>query len=333
MTKKINIKISTTVKIFLVLLFLTWIFLLEEETGKYSENNQIIEKNIENPISSFSLQFKDNQTGCLLNGEIYSGNTLIGNVIGGKVELSYEDMQKIIKEELFYISGKTDYCFGSNSELPFYRAWTFVDWDYLFETGESENFVLNLNPRWPIYPEEMKEFVRPEETKEYLEQNIRKYFNEDIEENLDRINRYSIRYRSDQGLFGKEEYWQTPAETLKKGHGDCEDWAVTTLSLMKSYNTSLECYNALWDTHLSIMCFLGNKLLIYDQGNTKFSQSLNLNKLLESEKKVKIRKVIYQYLDSYGLGTENNEIYALFNDNQLVPLEGTEDLIEWIINK
>lgn len=36
----------------------------------------------------------------------------------------------------------------------------------------------------------------------------------------------SIRYASDQQTWGQEEYWATPAETLKRGQGDCEDLAI-----------------------------------------------------------------------------------------------------------
>lgn len=45
---------------------------------------------------------------------------------------------------------------------------------------------------------------------------------------------HSIRYVSDQQTWGQNEYWATPAETLKRGQGDCEDLAIAKyFSLIK----------------------------------------------------------------------------------------------------
>ncbi|KDE39213.1 MAG: transglutaminase-like cysteine peptidase [Nitrincola lacisaponensis] len=35
-----------------------------------------------------------------------------------------------------------------------------------------------------------------------------------------------IRYRTDQRLYGVEDYWASPLETLGHGMGDCEDYAI-----------------------------------------------------------------------------------------------------------
>ena len=36
----------------------------------------------------------------------------------------------------------------------------------------------------------------------------------------------SLRYASDRELYGREDYWATPAETASRGAGDCEDLAI-----------------------------------------------------------------------------------------------------------
>ena len=36
----------------------------------------------------------------------------------------------------------------------------------------------------------------------------------------------SIRFRSDQKTWGKEDYWALPSEFLSRGIGDCEDYAI-----------------------------------------------------------------------------------------------------------
>jgi predicted transglutaminase-like cysteine proteinase len=44
----------------------------------------------------------------------------------------------------------------------------------------------------------------------------------------------STRYVSDQQTWGQTEYWATPAETVKRGQGDCEDFAIAKyFSLIK----------------------------------------------------------------------------------------------------
>jgi len=41
----------------------------------------------------------------------------------------------------------------------------------------------------------------------------------------DLFNRY-IRFEADQDIWGEEDYWATPLETIGKGRGDCEDIAI-----------------------------------------------------------------------------------------------------------
>ncbi|KGK41291.1 transglutaminase [Nitrincola sp. A-D6] len=46
---------------------------------------------------------------------------------------------------------------------------------------------------------------------------------------LDIVNQFVhqyVRYRTDQRLYGVEDYWASPLETLGKGLGDCEDYAI-----------------------------------------------------------------------------------------------------------
>jgi predicted transglutaminase-like cysteine proteinase len=45
----------------------------------------------------------------------------------------------------------------------------------------------------------------------------------------------NIRYKTDRDNFGSNDYWQFPMETLERGSGDCEDIAILTCSLLRSY--------------------------------------------------------------------------------------------------
>lgn len=43
----------------------------------------------------------------------------------------------------------------------------------------------------------------------------------------------NIFYRSDKKIYGINDYWQTPEETLKLGTGDCEDYAILSQFILK----------------------------------------------------------------------------------------------------
>jgi predicted transglutaminase-like cysteine proteinase len=46
---------------------------------------------------------------------------------------------------------------------------------------------------------------------------------------LERVNRFvnrSVSFISDQQAWGQQDYWATPAQTLGRGVGDCEDFAI-----------------------------------------------------------------------------------------------------------
>lgn len=52
---------------------------------------------------------------------------------------------------------------------------------------------------------------------------------ESIKEKLNRVNQFfnqRMLFRDDKLVWGKEDYWATPIEFLRKGEGDCEDYAL-----------------------------------------------------------------------------------------------------------
>ncbi|BFN12940.1 transglutaminase-like cysteine peptidase [Marinobacter nauticus] len=51
----------------------------------------------------------------------------------------------------------------------------------------------------------------------------------DNPEKLRHINSFvhdALSYQLDRALWGKEDYWATPLETLSRGRGDCEDYVI-----------------------------------------------------------------------------------------------------------
>jgi hypothetical protein len=326
----IKIKKSTIWWTIGIIIFLAWLFwpISEDlyEPLDYNSQNNLLNQNI-------TFYFYDNNSECELNGKVYIDNIFVGNSKKGIYNLSEENYLDLWSNGKIKIKGNTDDCFKENKNLPFIRYWDISNLDYYLENSEVVEFIDDFNPRWPEYPQEMQGFIRPNEAQEYLNSDLRKYFKENIEDNLDIINGFGIRYRSDSLLFDTAEYWQTPLEAIEKGHGDCEDWAVTTLSLMRAYNPSLECYNALWETHLSVLCFINNSIIFYDQGDTKFESNINFNSLTESEKKYKIRSVRNNYLDYWGIPPEETGLLAIFNEKDLITFEEPEDFVNWVVNK
>jgi hypothetical protein len=214
--------------------------------------------------NTIELNFIDDNTNCLLDGEVFLNNRLVGSTQNGKLILSEENLG--LGKANISIRGFTDFCFGRNKGILFFETWEFQN--LLEYEGYIVNLKTRLSPRNPRYAEEMQGFVKPEQTTSFLRDvNLE---NLGVEQAVEKLVSYRIRYRSDILLFNKIEYWQTPNETLVLGHGDCEDWAVTALSLIRAYNNTLQCYNVLWESHLSIFCFFNEDELIKFQSDEDF---------------------------------------------------------------
>jgi|GEM_PF-1527840 len=57
------------------------------------------------------------------------------------------------------------------------------------------------------------------------------------ENNIHAVNRWvnaSVRYVEDYKLYGKADYWASAGRTLKSGRGDCEDYAIAKMELLKA---------------------------------------------------------------------------------------------------
>jgi hypothetical protein len=288
----------------------------------------------EDELNDVSIIMYENSTNCPLSGDIYvyDGNW-IGQSKQGVFTLSKEEFDNIKSNSTnWFIAGQTDACFGKNSGLPFLDDITIPAYSY-----EQDKFFVNLsfNPRSPTRYWEMQGFIRPNETKSYLETELRRYFTDDPINNLDNIAKYTqFTYMSDNGQFQQLDYWQTPAEVLSHRLGDCEDWAIATLSLMRAYDNSIKCYAALWATHVSIICYLDNTFYIYDQDKVKFLRKLNSKNndtITQQENKKAVREMLSAYFEEYGIHPNEGLIQALFNERDLVTFNTNEDFVTWAL--
>lgn len=49
-----------------------------------------------------------------------------------------------------------------------------------------------------------------------------------------------VRFRNDSGLWGQEDYWATPVESLRQGAGDCEDYSIAKYFTLRQLGVSTQ---------------------------------------------------------------------------------------------
>jgi len=310
-----------TITLLLALISFILIFILIRSIS----NKQIITGKVITEEKQLALFFFDNKSGCRINGEIYLGGIYQGNTTNGIIYLKEEDYEDKLTLSIF---GRTGLCFNKDSNLPFFRSWEITNLNNFFNTEETLPFETNLNPRKPEFYEEMQDFIRPDEVQDHLN-NLKRHFTNETESDLDIITKYRTRYRTDLLLFNQRDYWQYPSETLDLGHGDCEDWATTALSLIKAYDPYLKCYNVLWHTHISVFCYIDNTYVIYDQDETKHKTTLN-DILPDFQNKAKLRSMRNNYFNNFNIKPNERKIYAVFNEQELITFNEDEDFIQWM---
>ena len=319
-----KVKISIWVLIVIVAIVLGIYFNYHSESPIIPEE-AIIEKNVE-------LYFYDLEENCTLDGEVFIEHYSLGNTKNGILLLNeslYED--KFFENARVSIIGTTDYCFGKDSDLPFKEVWEVPNLEYYFEYKKPLLFEAEVSPRRPYYPEEMQGFVRPEEVAESLSKiNINE--NDSQSENIEKILRRTyLNWVSDSLRFGKAEYWQTPLEFIHNKGGDCEDWAVYFLSLLRKYDSNLNCYAAVWHTHVNVLCQINQTFIILDQDKIRTDLVLHGEWSIQ-DNQIAARSWRNNYFRGYGIDPDERILYYLFNEEEYIEFEnGQEDLIDWIL--
>ncbi len=283
------------------------------------------EKNIE-------LFFYDLKENCVIDGLVFVDNYFLGKTSGGIFLLNESEyMNNFFDDVEVSIFGKTDYCFGNDAGLSFKEVWDVSNLDYYLENNEVVFFEADVNPRWPVYPEEMQGFVRPDEVKErLLEMGIN--MNDSQLENIEKIFGHTyMNWASDNSKFKQAEYWQTPSDFIRNKGGDCEDWAVYFLSLLREYNSSLDCYAAVWYTHMNVLCQVDNLFIIFDQNKVRKNLVLDEEWTLQ-DNQIAVRSWRNNYFKEYGIPPDERILYYLFNEKEYIRFEnGQEDFIDWVL--
>ncbi len=307
--------------------------------------------NFSNTIQGIYFNFKDTTTNCSLDGNVSINNKNVGTTNRGSFYLAKpEHDQYFSPYSSLELDGITNPCFGKDSGLPFVLGWPVHDLTYYFNNNKNVSFETPLlKPRSPesyahgltLY-RIIQGFIRPSETIDYYNNNIEKYMKNNTQNDLDYIGGFIFNYRSNALLFNSN-YWTTPGEFLSAGKGgDCKDYSLTVLSMIKNYNSSLNCYDVLWsgplEGHMNIFCHYGNIFVIYDQNqiNSKVSlsqESLNSIGLVES--KTRVREMIGNYYSKFVL-PDDEVVTALISDKEIISfneITNNEEFINWIISQ
>lgn len=100
---------------------------------------------------------------------------------------------------------------------------------------------------------------------------------------IDAVNRYvnaNVRFNSDARMFGVDDRWSAAAETFRRGEGDCEDFAIAKLQMLRRAGfEERDLYLViLRDTrrdldHAVLVVRADNRLLVLDNGTNRIMDS------------------------------------------------------------
>ncbi len=348
--KKRRKKLIPFLIFFGTLIFILFLILLPNKPSntEVSDNLSNFSLSINSSVSAnlsfeegqkLTMVFVDQKNNCLLDGEVYLNEQFLGETVGGEYSLTKKEYDEILDtsspiygEDLnqIKIKGITGECYGEDSNLPFVEYWEIYESDFSYE-GKID-FVSEVNPRNPVYYEAMQGFIRPAEAKSKVE-SLTLNPNETLRNNVETIfKKYYLGYKSERG-----EYWRTPLETINNKGGDCEDWAILFLSLIKAYDESSLCYLFLWPDHMSVLCNFEQSFIIFDQGKTETSFVIDKNpskkSIITQENKIASRRWLGDYIDNYGLESSLDYYPHAIIGDKIVSFENKEDFISWVVSK
>jgi hypothetical protein len=305
--KKVIMIILTTL---IVIVLFSPLFLFPEILG-------FIIKEQKNQVQFY---FHD-QNECLLDGYVFVGDRLVGKAERGYFNLAYYNyIENFNVGENLSLFGTLGGCFSE--DLFFDKYWKIPAIEKYYFEGESVfEFGAEINAHNPT-KRELMGFVQAGEVSSELEEIETSGV---VLTDLSSINQHlneKINYVKDWD-FNKENYWQTPLETLTLEQGDCEDYSSTLLSLFLAYDNSLNCYNIIFSSHVTTFCKIGNYYAYFDQEKTELKKEITNRNELKNE----LMKLKNDYFEHYGI--ENERAHYAFNDNTFVEFNEGEELIDW----
>ena len=281
------------------------------------------------------LYFYDRKTNCSLSGEASVDNIKVGTAKAGLLQLNYQEYLKLVNKDLC-VYGNYGKCFGASKDFSFDYCWAprmFTEED--FKRYSPMQFYIDFDETDVRAPSgrAVMAFVRPEETAGVVKELIYNPSDSklDVLGKLSSLLDSKFTYLDDDIVYGRDEYWATPAEFLAKHEGDCEDWTNAFLSSILYYDPSLKCYNLLLSTHVTNFCYLGDFTYSFmDQSHVKLSATLDGKEYMPDEVK-KLRELRDSYLDDYGISANEGSIVLAYSNKEYIKFKDNEDFIRWAI--
>lgn len=321
MKKEVKKQINLLIIISVIILLGLMIMLVSNFTGRVTEKQK----------KQVRLYFYDEISNCSLNGYVFIGEKAIGKSFNGFFNLTYENyLENFQNNENISIFGELGSCFDT-PQLFFDKSWIVPEIKKYHFPGENTfNFKAEINPNNPS-KRELQGFIQPEKINSELENiNLGKI---NILNDLSKINEYlnnKINYIKDWDFDKKINYWQIPVETLDLKQGDCEDYSTTLLSLFSSYDSSLNCYNIVFNSHVTTFCHIDDYYIYYDQEKTELKKQIN--KINPASTNFQLTKLKQDYFEYYGLNESETKPYYAFNDLEFIEFKNEDDFINWQYN-
>lgn len=313
------------------------------------QNNEYVENDIKNNYSVSTttvlieetttstiepyvyFYFRENTSNCTVSGNITLNNILLKKSEASAIKIMLSDFPTNGTENQLCIRGMLSNCFGVYEGWKLFNCWSVnVSRGFFIQkTGSVIEFNASVNIHRPGSHEELKNFVRPQDMKGFIEhQREIGFFSGSIIDDIEKIWKYvdsHVSYRYDSDTAGTD-YWKLPNETML-GWGDCEDWSNLFVSMARAYDNSIKCYSIMLPSHLGTFCKIesGESTLygFYDQ-NTKISMFSS-----DPNDESIIRESLYSYFSEYNITDEENKIMYAFNDEAYYIFADNEEFIKW----
>lgn len=123
-----------------------------------------------------------------------------------------------------------------------------------------------------------------------LIETIKNNQNKNDQEKLEIINKFyneQLKYESDIVVWGVIDYWATPLESLNKGAGDCDDYAIGKYFALKKMGIKTQNLRLVYVKYYDGEVILAHMVLTYQKGDGNI---LILDNLDEKIKKIEDRK-------------------------------------------
>jgi predicted transglutaminase-like cysteine proteinase len=124
---------------------------------------------------------------------------------------------------------------------------------------------------------------------------------------------HSVRYQLDPVTWGVEDYWASPRETIQKGAGDCEDFAILKMGMLAALGIPMSAMQVVVVQDLRRR--IGHAVLTVRIGSDNF--------VLDNQMDIVRRDdAVAEYQPFYSVGSGPNYVYGMRRSFAAAPATG-----------